>query len=151
MSPRSRPNGFSLVELLVALAIGALVLTGALRLAAASVAGFQAQQASVKLAEDARFAMSTLAKDIRPAGFPPDNVIPASRTAAIGSDTVSLGASDRLALERWSTHNCYGSPNPITDERGRPMNGLLLVSLILMIHLFYAGDTRKELTLIVDI
>lgn len=65
-SPRS---GFGLIELMVALALGMLVVLGMTQLFASSREAYLGQQSSAMLQEDARFVLSKLAREIRMAGM----------------------------------------------------------------------------------
>ena len=65
-SPRS---GFGLIELMVALALGMLVVLGMTQLFASSREAYLGQQSSAMLQEDARFVLSKITQDIRQAGM----------------------------------------------------------------------------------
>ena len=60
--------GFSLVEVMLAMALGLLVLMAASRIFIGALHGWQAQDIAARLQEDARFALQRLARDIRMAG-----------------------------------------------------------------------------------
>lgn len=65
----SRASGFSLVELLVALAIGLFLLAGALTIFQQTRTQYRSIEAVSRLQESARYAMSVLENDLRLAGY----------------------------------------------------------------------------------
>lgn len=62
-------NGFSLVELMVALAIGLIILAGVSTLFVSSKQTYTTQDRLARLQENARFAMQFIIKDLRMAGY----------------------------------------------------------------------------------
>lgn len=60
--------GFSLVEVMLAMALGLLVVLAGSRIFIGALQGWQAQDIAARLQEDARFALQRLARDIRMAG-----------------------------------------------------------------------------------
>lgn len=64
----SRQTGVSLIELMVALAIGTLLLLGLVQVFSASRAAYQTSEGMGRVQENARFAMEYLQRDIRMAG-----------------------------------------------------------------------------------
>lgn len=65
---RTGHEGVSLVELMVALAIGSLLVLGLVQVFAASRAAYQMSEGIARVQENARFAMDFLQRDIRMAG-----------------------------------------------------------------------------------
>lgn len=63
-----RSRGVSLIELLVALAIGAVLVLGLVQVFGASRAAYQMSEGMARVQENARFAMDFLQRDIRMAG-----------------------------------------------------------------------------------
>lgn len=68
MQSRSRSTGVTLIELLVALLIGALLLLGLVQVFAASRVSYQMSEGMARVQENARFAVDFLQRDIRMAG-----------------------------------------------------------------------------------
>jgi type IV pilus assembly protein PilW len=64
-----RASGFSLVEILLALALGLILLLGFSRLLMATQGSYLAQDAAMRMQEDARFLLHKLAQEIRMAGM----------------------------------------------------------------------------------
>ena len=62
------PKGFSLIEILVALAIGSLLVLGLVEVFAASRAAYQLSTGLARVQENGRFAMDFLQRDLRMAG-----------------------------------------------------------------------------------
>lgn len=65
-NPRS---GFGLIELMVALALGMLVVLGMTQIFSSSREAYLSQRSSARLQEDARYVLSKLAREIRMAGM----------------------------------------------------------------------------------
>lgn len=63
-----RSRGVSLIELMIALAIGAVLVLGLVQVFAASRAAYQMSEGLARVQENARFAMDFLQRDIRMAG-----------------------------------------------------------------------------------
>jgi len=122
MSPTGRQAGFTLIDLLVALAVGMLLTAAILRVVLAATSGFSLQQSLGRTQEDARFALRTIAAEIRAAGFTPSPWPDGLQCPALTDETADAisANSDRLVLRRWSDHNCYGSANPVLNGGGRP-------------------------------
>ncbi|HNF64175.1 MAG TPA: PilW family protein [Plasticicumulans sp.] len=68
-APRCAAGGFTLVEMMLALALGLLIVAGALAVYAANRAVYQHQEAWARLQENARLAFELMARDGRQAGF----------------------------------------------------------------------------------
>lgn len=64
-----RQNGFSLIELMIALVIGLILVGGVIQVFVGSKVTYSTQAALSKVQENGRFAMSFLARDIRQAGY----------------------------------------------------------------------------------
>ncbi len=69
MSARARPAGFSLVELMIALVISAVVIAGALSLLTAQQQLYQRSSGERSLQDMARIALDQLSTDLRLAGY----------------------------------------------------------------------------------
>lgn len=65
----ARQRGFSLVELMIALTIGAIILAAVSMMFVSSKQGYTTQDRLARLQENARFAMHFLVKDLRNAGY----------------------------------------------------------------------------------
>lgn len=119
---RQRSCGFSLVELMLALALGAALTAGFLQLVSAGVSAARLQQELGNLQENARFALSSMAGSVRNAGFNPEPWGSALPVPDIDPATQAdfSSAGDRLVVNQLSRSNCYGSQNPITDLLGNP-------------------------------
>ncbi len=79
----SRSNGFTLVELLVSIALGLAVLMAMASVYVAAKQTFRFQETSGRMQEDANFALDTIAKDLRLAGY----------AGCMGVDTLTVGAT----------------------------------------------------------
>ena len=76
------PSGFTLVELLVSIALGLGVLLAMSSVYVATKQTFRFQETSGRMQEDANFALETIAKDLRLTGY----------AGCMGVDTVTVGA-----------------------------------------------------------
>lgn len=123
-------TGFSLLEVLVAMFLSAILITGIMQLLAGSVSAYRLQLGQSQLEESSRYARDVLVSHISQAGFQAEpwntlQQVPALTTDAI--DSVSP-RGDQLGLQRWSNRNCYGNDNPVTDTEGQPAFYLLQTS-----------------------
>ncbi|HEY7886274.1 MAG TPA: prepilin-type N-terminal cleavage/methylation domain-containing protein, partial [Cellvibrionaceae bacterium] len=62
-------RGFSLVELMIAITIGLVLMTGVVQMFLSSKTVFSTQQGISRIQETGRMAMEFMAKDIREAGY----------------------------------------------------------------------------------
>jgi type IV pilus assembly protein PilW len=69
MNRKARQTGLTLIEIMIALLIGAFLLGGVLQIFLGSKQTYRMQDNLAKLQENGRFAMEFLAKDIRMAGY----------------------------------------------------------------------------------
>ena len=117
-------TGFSLVELMVALVVGLLLLTGVLQILLSNREGFDAQRATARVQENARLATFVLEHSIAHAGYLTElddqtTAIFPSRTdapgftagAVISGQSDSQGSSDTLRVRfqgRGGVRDCRG-------------------------------------------
>jgi len=64
-----RQSGLSLVEIMVALAVGVVLLTGVIQIYASTKSTYRMQDSLARLQENGRFALSFLTRDVRMAGY----------------------------------------------------------------------------------
>lgn len=117
------PNrGISLLELLMAMLIGAILLIGLVQIVAAARSSFRLQEGLAELQESGRFAIDNLAGVLRQADFTPEPWQGAGDQVGLTSETRDAVSSkgDRLAIRTWSERNCFGAANTATDASGRP-------------------------------
>ena len=117
-------RGFTLIELMIGLGVASILMTGITQVAIAAGASYQLQQNLGALHDNARFALDTIKKEVRGAGFQNQPWIPSTDLAIIAADPVSA-LSDKLVLRRRSDRNCLDNPNPATGSDGRPAMYLL--------------------------
>lgn len=122
---KSRERGFSLMELMLALVLGAGVLTGLLMLTQALTLLVRQQAALADVQSTARLAMDTLAFEVQGAAASDAPWIAGINAAVAGSLPRSTGESDRLVLQRRSPRNCVGNDNPVRNPDGQPAFWLL--------------------------
>jgi prepilin-type N-terminal cleavage/methylation domain-containing protein len=115
-------KGFTLVELLVALALATLLISGATQLVLAASKSYQLQRNVSELQENARLALESMTSAVEGTGYHPQPWLAASGLEGIGSlsqDNIN-SRGDRLNLAGWSDRNCFENPNPVRDETGQP-------------------------------
>lgn len=115
-------RGMGLVELMLALLMSALLTAGLVQALQAGQSAARLQQQLAGMQTDARYALATLEASISGAGYTPEPWQAGADTTAITADSQAdfNSAGDRLALQRMSSRNCFGSPNNVTDVLGRP-------------------------------
>jgi type IV pilus assembly protein PilW len=120
---RGASPGMTLIELLVAAALSALLILGLVTIASATSAASIVQRNHAQINDNARFAMKLLVRSIRQAGFNPEpwNESFAGVTLTDENRDGGGGSSDRLAVRTWSDRNCFDNRNPDLDEAGVPL------------------------------
>ena len=98
MTPRARPAGFSLIELMVSITIGMLILSGVLVVFVNTSAARNEVERTSRQIENGRYATELLTEDIRLAGFYGElNVGSLAAPAALPADPCSLTPADWAA------------------------------------------------------
>ncbi|MFS2123473.1 PilW family protein [Pseudomonas sp. Pseusp97] len=95
-----RQRGLSLVELLIAMALGLLLLAGVIQVVLSSKRSYQSSVALAELQENGRFALEVLAQGLRNAGF--TGACPAGLVNASGVDAAQY-ALERAAIEGYGS------------------------------------------------
>ena len=119
---RRDDTGLTLIELLVALALAALLVTGLVQVTAASSASAQLQRNQAQIQENARLAQRVLSRAVHQAGFNPQPWNPLFSLEALGENSVDniSPQGDRLVVRFWSDLNCFDNRNPDIDSSGNP-------------------------------
>jgi len=110
-----RPRGLSLIELLVAIALGGLLMGGAISLFVNNRATYEITNDMARLQENARFALQLLTRDIRMAGY-----VGCVNDLTKVNDNIGLNEG-RLAnfthgIEGFESGAAAWSPSPHTGE-----------------------------------
>ncbi len=90
--------GLSLIEIMIALLIGAFLIGGVLQIFIGSKQTYRMQQALSRLQENGRFAMDFLAKDIRMAGYR-ECLTYTVPTPITGTNDTGLNTSDTVIIQ----------------------------------------------------
>lgn len=120
-------HGFSLMEVMIAVFLSTLLISGIVQLLSGSVSTYRLQLSQGQLTESGRFARDILVSHITQAGYQPEPWQDLPALAALTNESLDGGLrpGDQLGLQRWSTKNCYGNQNPVKDSDGRPAFHLL--------------------------
>lgn len=118
-------TGFSLVELLLAMAVASLLSAGLLQAVQAGSTSYRLQANISALAENARFALQAIRREAEQASFS-EQPWAQSQDAGLEVSVDQVSArGDRLAFRRRSNRNCYDNPNPVLAANGQPAFFLL--------------------------
>lgn len=121
MKNKSNQTGMTLIEIMIALLIGAFILGGVIQLFIGSKQTYRMQEGLSRLQENGRFAMDFLSKDIRMAGFlgcnssAAPNIITEPKNpnpnvgAPIPTPNVSAVTGNNNVTNNWNTFACGGS------------------------------------------
>ena len=106
----SRQRGFNLLEILVALSLGAFVLAGMIQIYVSNQYSARYQQGLSQIQEQGRFALDVIARNLRMAGYDnPSTWIEFGNALALtapgdegvfGTDNTGLGGSDTLTVRQ---------------------------------------------------
>lgn len=110
---RRNQQGFTLIELMVAMLIGLILTLAALQLFMTNQRTFALQQAVAELHEDGQQAIRYMVADLRQAGR---GSAVAGAIPPIDLQTSSNGANDTLAIHYWGTSTCAGEVYPEESE-----------------------------------
>lgn len=131
------PNGFSLIELLLASTIGLILLSGMITVFFANKQSSELNTAMANLQENARFAMDKVANDIRMSGFqgcvdinrapasilaaakPTDNYHASAAVASVISDSSTWSPSPPLGFNV-ANHTAVPGTHALTLQFGHP-------------------------------
>jgi len=117
----STTKGFSLMEVLIAVFLSSLLISGIVQLLTTSVSTYRLQLGLSQLDESGRYARDVLINHITQAGYRPQPWEPAFQLPAVTAETLNGDSKpgDQLGLQRWSSQNCYGNDNPVKDGDGQ--------------------------------
>jgi len=125
----SRPlcgsRAFSLLEILLAVALSGVLMTGVVRLLTASLSAYRMQTNRSQMSMSGRLARDMLIEHIAQAGYAPEpwrGMLPALTADTLDGDPLP---GDQLGVQRWSRRDCFGNDNPVTDSDDRPAFYLL--------------------------
>jgi type IV pilus assembly protein PilW len=110
---RAGERGFTLVEIMISLAIGAIIVLGATSVFVSTVRSFTIQNGLSDANETGRYAMQYLARHIRMAGYR-DNQW--ERGALPGAIAFSNGTSDTITVTYQSRLGCNLVPSAVVTE-----------------------------------
>jgi len=121
MSDISATRGFTLMEILIAVFLSSLLITGIVQLLTTSVSTYRLQLGLSQLEESGRYARDVLISHITQAGYQSRPWEPAFQLPALTNESLngSSNPGDQLGLQRWSSQNCYGNDNPVKDGAGQ--------------------------------
>ncbi|SDT66387.1 type IV pilus assembly protein PilW [Pseudomonas cedrina] len=155
---RRRVRGFSLVELLLALAMGLVLVLGASQVVISTNATHASQQAAMLLQDDARFVLGKITQDIRQAGMfgclatgfidnaPPIFDQPVSWAAGAGAKSLTLVTAhvdSESGKPDWTVlSDCTGSAQAYAASGPAPAPGQIRFALRQLTYTFEAGQLK---------
>ncbi len=101
-----RYAGVTLVELMIAMAIGSILMAGAIGVLSYFRDGLQLLDGLSEVQENGRFAVQFVSRDVRMAGFPADTF---AGQAIIGTNDDGANGSDSITVSRESGLDCLGN------------------------------------------
>lgn len=136
----SRQNGFTIVELMVAMVISLILLAGVSQIFLSNRETYRVQSSLSRLQENARFAIDLLRSDISMAGFP--NLDPFDLTKT---------GNTRLAIQREAATDCLGNASGgvatnvyALQDGNLTCNGVALIDNVQELSFMYGEDTDKD-------
>ena len=114
--------GMTLLELLIAMSLTAVLLLGLVQLVTAAGSATQLQDNQASLQDRERYLANLFFAAAANAAYSPEPWNQAQARSAIAQETAD-GVSangDRLVLSTWSDLNCFDNRNPVLDTEGRP-------------------------------
>jgi type IV pilus assembly protein PilW len=135
----SHKNGFTLIELMIALVLGLILVAGVIQIFISNKQAYRVTDAHSKLQDNARFALDVLSRDVRSAGFSGCRAIEdmniltiadAPIPATIDENTIISGSNAQTATT-WSPAlsaslgTVVGGTDVITVQRGQSCGGNL--------------------------
>ncbi|MGY2366624.1 PilW family protein [Pseudomonas azotoformans] len=155
---RRRVGGFSLVELLLALAMGLVLVLGGTQVLIGSRATHASQQAAMLLQDDARFVLGKMTQDIRQAGMfgclgtafidnaPPAFDQPVSWKIEAGAKSLTLVTADvgnENGKADWTVlSDCTGAAQAYGGSSPVPAPGQIRFALRQITYTFEAGQLK---------
>lgn len=127
MTVSRRCEGFSLMEVLIAVFLSTVLTTGIVQLLSGSVSAYRLQLSQSSLEESGHYARDVLLSHISQAGYQAEPWNAQKRLAALTSESLDnvSARGDQLGIQRWSRRDCYGNDNSVTDGKNQPAFYLL--------------------------
>jgi hypothetical protein len=109
------------MEVMIAVFLSTLLVSGIVQLLSGSMSAYHLQLSQSQLEESGRYARDVLIAHIAQAGYQNEPWQNQPVLPALTDETLDGGLlpGDQLGLQRWSSHNCYGNENPVTDSAGQ--------------------------------
>jgi type IV pilus assembly protein PilW len=118
-----REIGMTLLELVITIALSAILILGLIQIASAASASTRLQRNQAQIQEHARLVVKTLTATIRETGFTPEPWNEQYTPLGLAENSLEniSKTSDRLAVRSWSDLNCFNNLNPDQDSFGIPL------------------------------
>lgn len=116
-----KQHGMSLLELLIACVLTALLMAGLVHFASAAGSGNRLMENQAMLQDQLRVAKRVLGPAVIQAGFSPRPWQADHSLEALGEGTADAHSrgNDRLVVREWSDRNCFENLNPQKDAEGQ--------------------------------
>lgn len=122
ISSATGSGGFTLIELMIAMTLTGLLVSGLVQIASAASSSTRLQRNQAQIQESARLAINHLSSVIRQSGFSPrpwDENYPRLGLSDNSLDQLTV-SGDRLVISGWSDVNCFNNLNTQLDSFGQP-------------------------------
>ncbi|WP_455824587.1 PilW family protein [Pseudomonas graminis] len=152
---KGRARGFSLLESVLALAVGLVLVLGVAQVTISSQSTHASQQAAMLLQDDARFALGKLIHDIRQAGMfgclatafienaPAAFDRPVAWASSGGAKSLTLITADGTGTPDWTVlSDCTGTAQAYAGNAPAPAPGQIRFALRQLTYTFEAGQLK---------
>jgi type IV pilus assembly protein PilW len=118
-----REIGMTLLELVITIALSAILILGLIQIASAASSSTRLQRNQAQIQEHVRLAAKTLTTAIRETGFTPEPWNEQYTPLGLAENSLEniSKTSDRLTVRSWSELNCFNNRNPEKDSSGNPL------------------------------
>jgi type IV pilus assembly protein PilW len=154
MSPVRTQRGLSLIELLVALLITGTLLVGVVTVFSSSSRAGRTQMVIAGLSDSGRFAIDTMARDLRLAGYrDTDWMLGAMSDSIVAVDGVPADGGDTINIRYEAARDCTFAAAPpsgvvtnvysIVDDEFR-CNGQAIATGVEQMQIYFGEDTDND-------
>lgn len=143
---RAHPSGFTLIEIILAMLIGSVVLTGGYIFYTTQVQEYLSQREVIQMQQNLRMAMQYMQRHIRLAGNAmPNNLVWEPLHTGAGEDAAPdtigiMGSMKSISITAWQERGNRGAPIMVTSVEGFKEGDILLISDGTFAEIFQVTD-----------